>query len=573
MQATTQLIHSIPVDPLTGAISVPIYQTSTFVQEAPGVNKGYDYARSGNPTRATLENLIAQLEGGHTGAAFSSGLAAIDAVCKLLQTGDEIVAVDDIYGGAFRLFEQVYKKFGIKVTYVDSSNPDAVLHALTTNTRLIWIETPTNPTLKITDIEAIAKIAKAHRCLLAVDNTFASPAIQKPISLGADLVVHSGTKYLGGHSDLIAGLVVTKDAALGEKIKFLQNATGAVLGPFDSWLLIRGIETLHLRVRQHSASARAIAAFLSLHPAVDKVYYPGLPTHPGHDIASRQSKIFGGIVSFSLRNDTESAAKEFVTSTKLFKLAESLGGIKSLVSHPATMTHKSIPAEKRRRSGVSDSLIRLSAGLEDTEDLIEDLRLTLDALIAPKAVAREADAPEAIVTDATASEVILSGTIVPEAIASSASLPDASVPDTIATESIASGASVPDTIAPDAILSSTIVTEPIASGTGVPDTFAPDAILPGAAASDAILSRTIVPEAIASGASVTEATASEASAPVAVAPDTIAPAATAPAASAAQHPASEKAPDRKPSADRRTATSVRPIEEAYLPQGKTVPVC
>ncbi|HWB94194.1 MAG TPA: PLP-dependent transferase, partial [Puia sp.] len=357
MQATTKLIHSIPVDAQTGAIAVPIYQTSTFVQEAPGVNKGYDYARTGNPTRATLENLVAELEGGGTGAAFASGLAAIDAVLKLLQSGDEIIAVDDIYGGAFRLFEQVYKKFGITVHYVDTSDPAAVFHALTPKTRLIWIETPTNPTLKITDIRAMARIARAHkyvgaadlsegdrtsradgrdrsegRALLCVDNTFASPAFQQPLLLGADLVVHSGTKYLGGHSDLIAGLVVTADPELGQRIKFLQNASGAILGPFDSFLLIRGIETLHLRVRQHTASARAVAAFLESHPAVEKVYYPGLPTHPGHAIAASQSRGFGGIVSFSLREDTIEAATALVTSTQLFKLAESLGGIKSLVS-------------------------------------------------------------------------------------------------------------------------------------------------------------------------------------------------------------------------------------------------
>src|ERR1700722_16079599 len=382
MQATTQLIHSIPVDLQTGAISVPIYQTSTFVQEAPGVNKGYDYARTGNPTRATLESLVAQLEGGSTGIAFGSGLAAIDAVLKLLQSGDEIVAVDDIYGGAFRLFEQVYKRFGITVRYVDSSNVASVLDALTPKTRLIWIETPTNPTLKISDIRAIAALAKVHGCWLCVDNTFASPALQKPLALGADIVVHSGTKYLGGHSDLIAGLVVTADPELGQRVKFLQNACGAVLGPFDSWLLIRGIETLHLRIRQHCASAFSIAEFLVSHPAVASVYYPGLATHPGHAVAASQSKGFGGIVSFSLKVDTVEAATSFVTSTKLFKLAESLGGIKSLVSHPAQMTHKSIPDERRRASGVTDSLIRLSTGLEDAEDLIEDLRQALDSVVA-----------------------------------------------------------------------------------------------------------------------------------------------------------------------------------------------
>jgi cysteine-S-conjugate beta-lyase len=382
MQATTQLIHSIPVDPLTGAIAVPIYQTSTFVQDAPGVNKGYDYARTGNPTRAVLENLVAQLEGGSTGAAFASGLAAIDAVIKLLESGDEVIAVDDIYGGAFRLFEQVYKKFGITVHYVDSSDPDAVFQALTPKTKLIWIETPTNPTLKITDIRAVATIAKAHGCLLCVDNTFASPALQQPLKLGADLVVHSGTKYLGGHSDLIAGLVVTAEPGLGQRIKFLQNATGSILGPFDSFLLIRGIETLHLRVRQHSANAKAIAAFLEGHPAVDRVFYPGLVSHPGHTIAAGQSKGFGGIVSFRLKEDTIEAATAFVGLTQLFKLAESLGGIKSLVSHPAQMTHKTIPAERRKAAGVTDGLVRLSAGLEDEEDLIADLRQALDRLAA-----------------------------------------------------------------------------------------------------------------------------------------------------------------------------------------------
>jgi cystathionine beta-lyase len=381
MQATTQLIHSIPVDAQTGAIAVPIYQTSTFVQEAPGVNKGYDYARTGNPTRATLENLIAQLEGGQVGIAFASGLAAIDAVAKLLQAGDEIVAVDDIYGGAYRLFTQVYQKFGIRIHFVDTSDPEKLFNAITPKTKLIWLETPTNPTLKISDIQAIAKIAKANHCLLCVDNTFASPALQQPLTLGADIVVHSATKYLGGHSDLIAGLVVTKEKELGDRIKFYQNACGAVLAPFDSWLVIRGIETLHLRVKQHSRSAQEVAEFLQQHPAVDKVYYPGLPTHPNHAIAKKQSKGFGGIVSFTLKNDTEQAATAFVTNTQLFKLAESLGGIKSLTSHPATMTHKTIPAEKRQAAGVSDSLVRLSVGLEDVEDLLQDLQQALDVTI------------------------------------------------------------------------------------------------------------------------------------------------------------------------------------------------
>ena len=391
MSTATQIIHSIPVDPLTGAISVPIYQTSTFVQDAPGVNKGYDYARSGNPTRAALETLIAQLENGSVGLAFGSGLAAIDAVIKLLKSGDEILAVDDIYGGAFRLFTQVYEKFGITVNYADATNAENVFNALTPKTKLIWIETPTNPTLKISDIQAIAKIAKAQNCLLCVDNTFASPALQQPLSLGADIVVHSATKYLGGHSDLIAGIVVTKDPELGAKIKFYQNACGNILSPFDSWLVIRGIETLHLRIKQHCSSAQAVAEFLETHPAVDKVFYPGLKSHPNHDIAKKQSKGFGGIVSFTLKNDTEEAAITFVTNTKLFKLAESLGGIKSLLCHPANMTHKTIPATKRRAAGVADSLIRLSIGLEDAEDLINDLENTFEIIQTSKVKSKKAE--------------------------------------------------------------------------------------------------------------------------------------------------------------------------------------
>src|SRR5690349_1675934 len=334
MSNATQLIHSIPVDELTGAISVPIYQTSTFVQQAPGVNQGYDYARTGNPTRAVLEDLIAKLENGSVGAAFGSGLAAIDAVVKLLQTGDEILAVDDIYGGAFRLFTQVYQKFGITVNFVDTTNAKNVFNAITPKTKLIWIETPTNPTLKISDIAAIAKIAKASGCWLCVDNTFASPALQQPIKLGADIVVHSATKYLGGHSDLIAGLVVTKTQELGDQIKFIQNASGAILSPHDSWLVIRGIETLHLRVQQHCKNAFEVARFLETHPAIDKVYYPGLPTHHNHDIAAKQQSAFGGIVSFTLKNDCEETAKDVVCATKFFKLAESLGGVKSLLCHP-----------------------------------------------------------------------------------------------------------------------------------------------------------------------------------------------------------------------------------------------
>lgn len=374
----TTLIHSIPVDPLTGSVSVPIYQTSTYVQEAPGVNKGYDYARSNNPTREVLENVIARLEGGAGASAFASGLAAIDAVVKLLQSDDEILAVDDVYGGAFRLFTQIYAKFGITVNYVDTTDIVNVLDAITPKTKLIWLETPTNPTLKISDIEAIAKIAKQHRVLLCVDNTFASPALQQPLKLGADLVVHSATKYLGGHSDLIAGIVVASTEELRDQIKFIQNASGAILSPHDSWLVIRGVETLDLRVQQHSRNALAVAEYLQSHPAIGKIYYPGLPSHPNHEVAARQQAAFGGVVSFTLKNDTEEAAHAVVTATRYFKLAESLGGVKSLLCHPAQMTHKSIPADKRRAAGVADSLIRLSVGLEDAQDLIRDIEGALE---------------------------------------------------------------------------------------------------------------------------------------------------------------------------------------------------
>jgi cystathionine beta-lyase len=381
MKNSTKLIHSIPVDKLTGAVSVPIYQTSTFVQDAPGVHKGFDYARSNNPTRQVLEDAVAALEHGANGFAFASGLAAIDAVVKLLQTGDEILAVDDIYGGAFRLFTHIYSKFGISVKYVDTTDATNVLDAITDKTKLVWLETPTNPTLKISDISAIAAIAHQQGALLCVDNTFASPALQQPITLGADIVVHSATKYLGGHSDLIAGLVVTATKELGEKIKFIQNASGGVLGPHDSWLVIRGLETLHLRAKEHSVNAIKVARFLQQHPAIDRVYYPGLESHINHDIAVRQQQgHFGGVVSFTLKTDTVAAATTVVTTTSLFKLAESLGGVKSLLCHPATMTHKSIPEEKRKAAGVADSLIRLSVGLEDADDLIQDISSALNSL-------------------------------------------------------------------------------------------------------------------------------------------------------------------------------------------------
>ena len=390
MHNATRILHAIPVDELTGAISTPIYQTSTFVQDAPGVNKGFDYARTNNPTRLVLERLIADLEGGATGAAFASGLAAIDAVVKLLRAGDEILAVDDIYGGAFRLFTHIYSKFGITVNYVDTTDAAAVAHAITERTRLIWIESPTNPTLKISDIKEIAKITRANDVLLCVDNTFASPVAQQPLALGADIVVHSATKYLAGHSDLIAGLVVARDAAIGEQIKFIQNASGAILAPFDSWLVIRGIETLPLRVRQHSENAQRVAEFLQEHPLVRNVYYPGLPQHRNHDIAKAQLRHFGGIVSFDLQTDDAELATRLVTSTRYFKLAESLGGVKSLICLPAAMTHKSIPVEQRRAHGVTDSLVRLSVGLEEAADLIADLQHALQAVAEAKSFTPQA---------------------------------------------------------------------------------------------------------------------------------------------------------------------------------------
>lgn len=381
MSFATETIHAIPVCPLTGSIAVPIYQTSTYVQDAPGVNKGYDYARSNNPTRKALEDLIAKLEGGTVGSAFSSGLAAIDAVIKLLSAGDEIVAVDDIYGGAFRLFTQVYQKFGITVKYVDTSDPQHVADAISSRTKLIWLESPSNPTLKISDIAAIAQIAKTAGVLLCVDNTFASPVLQQPLKLGADIVVHSATKYLAGHSDLIAGLVVTRSEEIGAQVRFIQNASGAILSPQDCFLTIRGIETLSLRVLQHAKNASELAHALEIHPAIDKIYYPGLKSHPNHEVAVSQQSAFGGIVSFTLKNDTIEAATKVVTSCRYFKLAESLGGVKSLISHSATMTHKTIPAEQRRAAGVADSLIRLSVGLEDVADLISDISAVLDKVV------------------------------------------------------------------------------------------------------------------------------------------------------------------------------------------------
>lgn len=373
MLATTKIIHSIPVDEQTGAISVPIYQTSTFVQEAPGVNKGFDYSRTNNPTRKALEDLVASLENGYAGFAFGSGLAAIDCVIKLLSAGDEILAVSNLYGGTFRLFDKIFKKFGITVNYTDTTDWVNVVEAITDKTKMVWLETPTNPCLQISDIEAIGKIAHQYGAYLVVDNTFASPVLQKPIDFGADIVVHSATKYIAGHSDVIAGLVIVNSAELAKEVKFIQNACGGILGPFDSWLTIRGIETISLRMDRISDTALKLAQYLEQHDLVDVIHYPGLSSHPNHHIACKQQKKFGGIISFSLKQDRLNEALDFVGATQLFKLAESLGGVKSLIAHAASMTHKTIPRAIRHQIGVQDSLIRLSVGIEDAEDLIEDL--------------------------------------------------------------------------------------------------------------------------------------------------------------------------------------------------------
>lgn len=381
MKKETAILNSIPIDPHTGAIAVPIYQTATFVQEAPGIHKGFDYGRSNNPTRQILEEVVAQLENGLHASAFATGLAAIDAVVKTLQVGDEILAVDDIYGGAYRLFTKVYAPLGILVNFVDTQNLEEVADKINERTKLIWLETPTNPLLKISDIQAIAEIAQQKNCKLVVDNTFAGPLFQNPLDLGADYVIHSATKYLAGHSDLVGGVVVTKNAELAAKIKFIQNSTGAILGPFDAFLCIRGIETLHLRYEKQSKSALAIAEFLAAHPAVDQIYYPGLEQHELHHLAKQQQKgFFGGVLSFSLKDDQELVASQFVSKTKLFKLAESLGGVKSLICQPALMTHASVPRDLRLERGIQDSLIRLSVGIEDATDLINDLQQSFSQL-------------------------------------------------------------------------------------------------------------------------------------------------------------------------------------------------
>lgn len=371
----TKFIHAgAEPDPSTGAIMTPIYQTSTYVQAAPGVNQGYEYARSQNPTRTALEKALAVIENGKHGLAFSSGVAATDAVIKLLTPGDEVIAANDMYGGTYRLFTKVFERFGIKFIYVDTTSPENIAAAISPKTKLIWIETPTNPLMNITDIAAVAAISKKAGTILCVDNTFATPYLQNPLDLGADIVMHSATKYLGGHSDVIQGALMMNDDSLREQLYFIQKSCGAVPGPMDCFLVHRGIKTLHVRMKQHCENGDIVAHALLKNPKVDKVYWCGFTDHPGYNTAKLQMRGFGGMLSFTLKDDTIEAAKKVLTSTKLFSLAESLGGVESLINHPSSMTHASIPREERIKNGLSDGLIRLSVGIEDADDLVEDLK-------------------------------------------------------------------------------------------------------------------------------------------------------------------------------------------------------
>jgi cystathionine beta-lyase/cystathionine gamma-synthase len=379
MKLATKIIHAgAEPDPSTGAIMTPIYQTSTYVQAAPGQHKGYEYARSQNPTRKALEDALAIIENGKYGLAFSSGVAATDAVIKLLSPGDEVIAANDMYGGTYRLFTKVFEKFGIKFIYVDTSKVSNVADAITNHTKLIWVETPTNPLMNISDIAAIALVAKKAGALLCVDNTFASPYLQNPLNDGADIVMHSATKYLGGHSDVIQGALIMNDSSLRDQLYFIQKSCGAVPGPMDCFLVLRGIKTLHVRMQRHCENGAAIAHYLRSHPKVEKVYWPGFEDNEGYSIAKKQMRDFGGMISFTLKDASIEAANNVLSSTKLFSLAESLGGVESLINHPASMTHASIPREERIKNGLADGLIRLSVGLEDANDLIEDLKTAIN---------------------------------------------------------------------------------------------------------------------------------------------------------------------------------------------------
>ena len=375
MKFNTKTIHGGQEHDLAyGAVMPPIYQTSTYAQTTPGGHKGYEYSRTHNPTRRALENALASIENGKYGLAFSSGLASIDAIIKLLKPGDEVISTNDLYGGSYRLFTKIYEDFGLKFHFIGMENASNIEAYINKNTKLIWVETPTNPMMNIIDLKATSAIAKKHDILLAVDNTFATPYLQLPLELGADIVMHSATKYLGGHSDVVMGALIVNDKELADRLYFIQNASGAICGPQDSFLVLRGIKTLHLRMQRHCENGKAIAEYLSNHPKIEKVYWPGFKNHPNHEIAKAQMKDFGGMVSFTTKGNNYNEAIKIVERLKIFTLAESLGGVESLAGHPASMTHASIPKEKREQTGVVDSLIRLSVGIEDIEDLIEDLK-------------------------------------------------------------------------------------------------------------------------------------------------------------------------------------------------------
>ncbi len=381
MKFNTKAIHGgqHDVDPAYGSVMPPIYQTSTYSQSTPGGHKGFEYSRSGNPTRAALERAFASLENGKFGLAFGSGLAAIDAVVKLLKPGDEVISTNDLYGGSYRLFTKIYEDFGIKFHFIGMENAAKIEDYINDKTKLIWVETPTNPMMNIIDIKAAADISKKHKLLLAVDNTFATPYLQQPLDLGADIVMHSATKYLGGHSDVVMGALIVNDADLAERLYFIQNASGAVCGPQDSFLMLRGIKTLHVRMQRHCENGKKVAEFLTGHPKIEKVYWPGFEDHPNHEVAKAQMKDFGGMISFVTKGNDYNEAIKIVESMKIFTLAESLGGVESLSGHPASMTHASIPKEEREKTGVVDALIRLSVGIEDVDDLIDDLKQAIEA--------------------------------------------------------------------------------------------------------------------------------------------------------------------------------------------------
>ena len=378
MKFATKAIHAgVHPDPATGAIMTPIYQTSTYVQDGVGNHKGYEYSRTQNPTRHALEKNIAAIENGRYGACFGSGLAAIDCVLKMLNTGDEVISTNDLYGGSYRIFRTIFEKYGIKFHFVNMQDVSAVAALVNENTKMIWVETPTNPMMNIIDIEAMAKISKAAGAMLCVDNTFATPYLQNPLDLGADMVMHSVTKYLGGHSDVVMGALVCSDENIANEMYRIQNSSGAVTAPMDSFLVLRGIKTLHLRVQRHCENGEKVARFLASHPRIEKVYWPGFESHPNHDVAKKQMRGFGGMISFTLKGNQLEDALNIVKKVEIFALAESLGGVESLIGHPATMTHASIPKEVREQSGVVDSLIRLSVGIEDADDLIADLTQAL----------------------------------------------------------------------------------------------------------------------------------------------------------------------------------------------------